>query len=345
MQEGFGRSWREVADHHHAALVSELAIAFDGQLNGAVAEAIADERRQGDARIETARNSVREETLERTRRSVSDDLNQALRRIRQAPSQGGVLELLGEASAAWANSAAVLTVDEDGEVATLVSSRRLELQGSPKIALSDAAALKSLIENKEPVTALASPAQISERLSEAFRIDNKCHLLAVTKREAVAGILIACGDVVQGALELLTEAAGMRLEVLSPLTPAALKPLPAPGLVQIGTAPKSNTEASSPKWDELSPAEQKTHLHAQRIARVRVAEIRLYHADALREGVFAGNIYGSLREQIEKARTEFLQNCLAQSPTMVDYLHLEILRSLAHDDERLLGSDYPGPMV
>jgi hypothetical protein len=139
----------------------------------------------------------------------------------------------------------------------------------------------------------------------------------------------------------------MRLEVLSPVTHAALKPLPTPGLVQIGTAPKSETEtsSSSPKWDELSPAEQKAHLHAQRIARVRVAEIRLYHADALREGVFAGNIYGSLREQIEKARTEFLQNCLAQSPTMVDYLHLEILRSLAHDDERLLGSDYPGPMV
>jgi hypothetical protein len=30
---------------------------------------------------------------------------------------------------------------------------------------------------------------------------------------------------------------------------------------------------------------------------------------------------------------------------MVDYLHLEIVRSLAHDDDRLLGSSYPGPMV
>jgi hypothetical protein len=30
---------------------------------------------------------------------------------------------------------------------------------------------------------------------------------------------------------------------------------------------------------------------------------------------------------------------------MVDYLHLEILRSLAHDDDRLLGPEYPGPMV
>jgi hypothetical protein len=30
---------------------------------------------------------------------------------------------------------------------------------------------------------------------------------------------------------------------------------------------------------------------------------------------------------------------------MVDYLHLEIVRSLAHDDERLLGAGYPGPMA
>jgi hypothetical protein len=342
-----GRSWREVADHHHAALVSELATAFDGQLNDAVAEAVADERRQGDTRLETARASAREETLERTRRSVSDDLNQALRRIRQSPAQGGVLELLAEASAAWANSAAVVALDEDGQTARVVASRSLDLASNLEIALTEAAALKSVAENSEPVTALASHAQLSEKLSEPLGPDNRCHLLPITRRDTVAGILIASGDVVPGALELLTEAAGMRLEVLSPVTPAALKPLPTPGLVQIGTAPKSETEpsSSSPKWEDLSPAEQKAHLHAQRVARVRVAEIRLYHADALREGVFAGNIYGSLREQIEKARTEFLQNCLTQSPSMVDYLHLEILRSLAHDDERLLGSDYPGPMV
>ena len=30
---------------------------------------------------------------------------------------------------------------------------------------------------------------------------------------------------------------------------------------------------------------------------------------------------------------------------MVDYLHLELLRTLANDDADLLGSEYPGPMV
>jgi hypothetical protein len=29
----------------------------------------------------------------------------------------------------------------------------------------------------------------------------------------------------------------------------------------------------------------------------------------------------------------------------VDYLHLELVRTLANDDVELLGQDYPGPMV
>jgi len=132
----------------------------------------------------------------------------------------------------------------------------------------------------------------------------------------------------------------MRLESLNPVNPPALKPLASSGLVQIGPTPKADLS-----WDDLSAADQKAHLNAQRVARVRVAEIRLYHSDELRQGVFDGNIYKHLREPIDNARSNFLQNCLAQSPTLVDYLHLEILRSLAHDDERLLGSDYPGPMV
>ena len=53
----------------------------------------------------------------------------------------------------------------------------------------------------------------------------------------------------------------------------------------------------------------------------------------------------ALREQIDTARQQFQKSFLSKSPTMVDYLHLEILRSLAHDDDRLLGQNYPGPMV
>jgi hypothetical protein len=136
----------------------------------------------------------------------------------------------------------------------------------------------------------------------------------------------------------------MKLELLT--APPPLAPLRNPELVQIA-APSVPPSATSERrlWEELSPDDQKLHLQAQRVARVRVAELRLYNAEELRKGTFDGDIYGALREGIDAARTAFLQSFLSKSPTMVDYLHLEILRSLAHDDDRLLGKEYPGPMV
>jgi hypothetical protein len=152
--------------------------------------------------------------------------------------------------------------------------------------------------------------------------------------------------VVPAPLELLCEAAGMKIEVLAPDTARVLTPLASPELVQI-TASSGPVAATSERrgWDELTPEDQKLHLQAQRIARVRVAEMRLYQAEELRKGVFEGDIYGALGAGIDGARKEFLETFLSKSPTMVDYLHLEILRSLAHDDDRLLGPEYPGPMV
>jgi hypothetical protein len=137
----------------------------------------------------------------------------------------------------------------------------------------------------------------------------------------------------------------MKIEALQSEA-AVLKPLPTPELVHIA-APAAADTASSPRlaWSDLSPEDQKLHLQAQRVARVKAAEMRLYHAEELRKGVFDGNIYNALQPEIDKARADFLQDFLSKSRTMVDYLHLEILRSLAHEDDRLLGQHYPGPMV
>jgi hypothetical protein len=217
----------------------------------------------------------------------------------------------------------------------------------------DAGAVRSALDSGDPVVALASPAEISPCLAEAFSVPAseaeeqefaRAYLFPVLARQTAVAMLIASGAVVPAPLEVLSEAAGMRLELFS--VPPPLAPLRNPELVQIA-APSVPASAAGEhrQWTELSPDDQKIHLQAQRVARVRVAELRLYHAEELRKGVFAGDIYGALQTGIDAARTDFLQSYLSKSPTMVDYLHLEILRSLAHDDDRLLGKDYPGPMV
>lgn len=97
-------------------------------------------------------------------------------------------------------------------------------------------------------------------------------------------------------------------------------------------------------WESLSADDQKLHMQAQRLARLHVAEMRLQHGAELKQGTAAGDIYAALREPIEAARGQYREAFMARSGTMVDYLHLEILRSFANDDERLMGIGYPGPM-
>jgi hypothetical protein len=98
-------------------------------------------------------------------------------------------------------------------------------------------------------------------------------------------------------------------------------------------------------WDAFPATEQALHLRAQRFARVRVAEMRLYEGAAVESGRSGRDLYGALRRRIDDARVYFRESYLAFCPNMADYLHVELVRTLAHDDPDLLGKDYPGPLV
>ena len=73
--------------------------------------------------------------------------------------------------------------------------------------------------------------------------------------------------------------------------------------------------------------------------------MRLYDADAVQRGRTHCDLYGALRGRIERARQAFHKKFFSTCPSMVDYLHLELLRTLANDDPDLFGKDYPGPLV
>ncbi|HVW86826.1 MAG TPA: hypothetical protein VHB50_19205 [Bryobacteraceae bacterium] len=324
-------TWREVVDRHHSSLVDELTNRLDSEIQDAVSRSVAKERTQAAEQVSRA--------IEDTRRVVVETLNQLLRRLRDSAAEMAVLQILAEGTAAFARRVVVLSVDNN-QVRS-IASRGIDEE--PFIFdFNGAAAITSAVETQDPVIALASAAELSPSLAAALAREDdsvKAYLFPIVARQETAAIVVAAGLVVPAALELLCGAAGMRIEALRPVPVAAAKN---PELVQIA-APAATPARRA--WETLTPEEQKLHLQAQRVARVRVAELRLYQADELRKGVFEGNIYGALRGEIDKARTEFLQTFLSQSPTMVDYLHLEILRSLAHEDDRLLGQEYPGPMV
>jgi hypothetical protein len=375
MNGGDALTWREILDKHCSALVDELSARLDSDLEAARGETADRERSVAANQLAEAQSAAANELhearvaaaaelaealgqaairLEKAKEqaartatiATAESLNQALRRIRQAASQAEVLAILLDSTAPYSARAVVLRVENNQ--ANSLGVRGTEA-GPMEFPLEAAPAVSSVCENREPVVALASPGELTAELAEALSPDDsqgKAYLFAVAARQEAVAVLIATGVSAAVSMELLAEAAGMKLESLEAEVRVALKPLPSSELIQI--VPPAVPEAAAGEkiaWKDLSAEDQRLHLQAQRVARVKVAEIRLYHAEALRKGVFDGDIYGALKVEIDGAREDFLKSFLAKSPTMVDYLHLEILRSLAHEDDRLLGHDYPGPMV
>ena len=161
----------------------------------------------------------------------------------------------------------------------------------------------------------------------------------MASRERVLGLLYADADqrsVESSALELLAMAAGAFAGEHAVTTERAA------GLVTI-SAPSQKT-APAP-WTSLTRQEQDVHQRAQRFARVQVAEIRLYKSENVKTGRAGRNLYASLKTEIDAAREAYHNDFLAASPSMVDYLHSELVRTLANDDAELLGPDYPGPLA
>jgi hypothetical protein len=329
MDQSGALKWRDVVEKHHRAMLDELSIQFHSDLQDAVLEALSAEKAQLKRQVARACDDAR--------RSHAETLNQALRRQRLAATQEQALQFLLESCAPFADKAVVLAFENNQAhvVAAKGLDETVEKLIFTAISLSDARAIVSAIESHDPLVAIASPEELSPQLAAAFHSPEtdaesagypKAYLFPLVARQSVIAVLIASGAVERAPVELLCGAAAMRIEALMP---EASRP--------------PDTIASS--WKDLSPEEQKIHLQAQRMARVRVAEIRLEQEDALRAGMAVKDIYGALRFPIDTARLQFLNTYISKSPTMVDYLHLEILRTLAGDDDQLLGTSYPGPMV
>ena len=262
------------------------------------------------------------------RREQAEQLNQAVRRLRIAPDANELCATLADAAARLSNGAILFRVS-DGTA----SSDRID------VPLADAPALAAAAESQDPLIAAASPGEVSAPLVEllAHTPDTRVSIFPVLAGEKIAALVYCWGTVQVAALELLAQVASAVWSAI---------PVPPPQLVTIAAAPDSAPVKPKPAaWQDLMAAEQQIHLRAQRFARVQAAELRLYHADVVQVGRTRRNLYEALRQPIDDARQSFRAQFFADCPSMVDYLHLELTRTLANDDPDLLGSTYPGPLV
>jgi len=282
------------------------------------------------AELSTELELLFESSREHARREQAEQLNQAVRRLRFAPDPEELCATLADAAARLATGAILFRVAD-----SMATSDRIE------VPLAAAPALAAAAKSMDPLIVAATPGELSEALVELSGVaaESRVSIFPVGAGDDVAALIYCWGAVQIAALELLAQAASAIWSAI----PVPPPPAPVP-LVNVEVPPEPEARPAS-AWEQLPAAEQQLHLRAQRFARVQAAEMRLYHADVVQVGRGRRNLYEALRQPIDDARETFRTRFFADCPSMVDYLHLELTRTLANDDPDLLGSTYPGPLV
>ncbi len=285
-----------------------------------------------DAAVVNAVSEASDQAGRAARRASAEELNQAVRRMRASTNEAEIFAVLLDSTARFCTRAALFSVAGD--------QLSGEGFGGRELPLTEAPALASAAESGDPVVALPTASEISQPILDLFgeSVGDKIHLFPIGSDGNTRALLCAAGVTEIAPLELLTQTAAFRLEAgESRKTPSATA-----GLISIQPAP---AEPARTDWTTLGAEERALHLRAQQFARVQVAEIRLFQTPAVKLGRARNDLYSVLREQIDHAREGFRQKFLSASPSMVDYLHLELLGSLAQNDASMLGANYPGPMA
>jgi len=349
--------WRRVCEENFSRLIEDLEQQVEAEVKSRVA-----------AILQRSTPGAAPDALLESRRALAEQLNQAVRRLRNTADLEDLYSVLLDVTVPFCDQAALFSVHEKRVRAERIRRHAVALAGEhsapgerlPRLEIStaQAAAFATAIDTRDTVIAISAPGEISDALVRLFghKPNERIHLFPLVVNETVTGMFYATGRVQAQLLELLSGVAGLQCHIftLASDQPAASRSSQSVSdqMVTISGPVPNGSPAEKPinagqhkEWRALSRGEQHLHLAAQRFARVQVAEMRLSSLDVVRSASEARDIYGALKSPIDAARAEFREKHMTSSPTMVDYLHLELVRSLANDDAILLGPNYPGPLV
>jgi len=291
------------------------------------------------ARLEAQYSRQAVESRTAAQRELSEKLSQSVRRLRHSESNSHWGNALVETTQGFCDRAALFTI-ESGALRLEAARNLTNGMAMENVPLASAPAFANVFESKDTVIAMRTKGEMSDAIASLLgeAEGRRFYLFPVVTRDRVGAILYADAEdrpVESNALELLSTVAGAVLETRSAISSQS-------NLVNIadsGARPKVSS------WFSLTREEQELHLKAQRFGRVHIAGIRLHKSEKVKEGRAHHALYASLKTEIDSARDVFQRDFIPISPTMVDYLHLELLRTLANENADLLGPDYPGPMV
>lgn len=262
--------------------------------------------------------------------STATLLNESLRRLKQYRGEPEWVSALLDGAAPFAPGVALFAVEISQF--RLRGARGVELPENLIIEKGMARAFDSVLDTKDTVVALRTAAEVSRHLASSDPSD-RAALLPILNGSRAAAILVVVNNAgaPSAAIELLSGIASLVLE-RSANTAAN---------VQIAPAAAAKPSRKLPYWSNLGDEQRELHLRAQRFARVKVAEMELFQPEACRAGREQNNVYLFLKKEIDGARESYRDRFLSR-PGMEDYLHLELVNTVAGGDETKLGVDYPG---
>src|SRR5688500_9885079 len=134
-----------------------------------------------------------------------------------------------------------------------------------------------------------------------------------------------------------------------PLAPAETTTAP----VDVSPAPSEAPSAPKRRYgmdvelpvEVSSEAERRLHNDARRFARLLISEIKLYNESKVAVGRAQGDLYGRLREYIDRSREMYDKRVKPEVAQRYDYFHHELVNTLAEGDPAKLGNAYPGATV
>jgi hypothetical protein len=349
VREQLALAWREHIEHVRDVLEAQwperMERVLEETIAGLAARLTEEHQDALEARVQQANRSAAT-----ARRELIQKLNQITRRLRGFEDERQWSNTLVDATRGFCGRAALFFV-HDRKLRLETTRNFDDADLAAELPLDEAPAFAAAIETRDTLVAMRSDGELSRAIADYLgEGDAKVYLFPVVTRQDVPAVLLADSPEVDvDALELLVATAGAVYNT----PPAAIEPTNTPmdGLVTITVPAKglSPTPASQKpeilSWFSLSREDRELHLRAQRFARVKVAEIRLYQSEKVKNGRTAHDLYTSVKEEIDSAREAFRREFLNASDSMVDYLHLELVRTLANDDAEVLGHEYPGAMV
>ena len=271
---------------------------------------------------------------EQARKSALQSVGQAARWLDQAENDQQWRMAVVDAATQFSDRAALFVVENGRLFCRAANGADISSLESLALPFTEAPAFKTAVDSGETVITIRRAEEISAPVAEVFKAEGvkKSFLFPMSSEGHTLAVLYAEGQLVDvGALELLMSLASASARRRSG------------GL--LGASAGYSLAAAGSGWNDLSRQDRNLHLKAQRFARVKAAEMLLNFPLDVQAGRRRKAIYAALHAVIDEQRKQFAELFFTDTRTMIDYLHVELVRTLANDDVSLLGAEYPGPML